>query len=546
MANSLTASKIYLCEGVPFNDSYNDVIDFLSKTAQINYFLAYSPENLRFNNVSYQRVNKSISSPRASMTCRINGYCEQFNLVNYLLFQNAPTYSETTPASGGKWYFAFVKSVNYINPYCTEFVYELDYYQSYMWQFSIGTSFVEREHVSTDVVYSNILQEPVTISEYSENANTYNGTAQKYINVISSETNKGESVKANDDGGIFTGLLVKQFTSASNASTYIESFTHPDAIVAILMTYSLLKTTYPIGGDPFNAPTIAVTPTSINSNGVNYTPKNKKLYNSQFRYFKFTVKSNNSVEFKPEKMLTSRDARFMVSGYYYGNVYPGTAYVFDYEGVEQNFNYCICDEDNIMCGWASDSFKQWLSQNSNKLNTSLLYSCLSIASGVNNSISAFGKNGVSSKVGSVISGIQSTRGVADLISEVADKENLTDKFKGAINSTDANFALTKPSWRMYEMVADLESLKRADTFMTNYGYTTNKIKSPNNRSRTKMNYLKIVDPLIIGKIPVDAFNTLYNMFSKGVKIWHAPIVNIGDDISVNDTTGIEGWVTSNA
>ena len=245
-------------------------------------------------------------------------------------------------------------------------------------------------------------------------------------------------------------------------------------------------------------------------------------------------------------MLTSRDSRFMVSGYYYGNVYPGTAYVFDYEGVEQNFNYCICDEDNIMCGWASDSFKQWLSQNSNKLNTSLLYSCLSIASGVNNSISTFGKNGGSSKVGAVISGIQSTRGVADLISEVADKENLTDKFKGAINSTDANFALTKPSWRMYEMVADLESLKRADAFMTNYGYTTNKIKSPNNRSRTKMNYLKIVDPLIIGKIPVDAFNTLYNMFSKGVKIWHSPIVNIGDDISVNDTTGVEGWVTSNA
>lgn len=100
MANSLTASAIVLCEGVPFDNSYTDTIDFSSKTEQLNYFGNFSKDGLRFANVSYQHVNYQSSTTRPAMTCRIDKYRGELENVNYLMFQNSAVYSETTSQVG--------------------------------------------------------------------------------------------------------------------------------------------------------------------------------------------------------------------------------------------------------------------------------------------------------------------------------------------------------------------------------------------------------------------------------------------------------------
>lgn len=89
MANSLTASAIVLCEGVPFDNSYTDTIDFSSKTEQLNYFGNFSKDGLRFANVSYQHVNYQSSTTRPAMTCRIDKYRGELENVNYLMFKIA-------------------------------------------------------------------------------------------------------------------------------------------------------------------------------------------------------------------------------------------------------------------------------------------------------------------------------------------------------------------------------------------------------------------------------------------------------------------------
>ena len=141
-------SNIVLLKGIRLDNSYDHTIYFANKQAQYNYF--YSKKKVEFTQNYYQRVE------RGYFKADINA--EQLYDVSYMMFRNT--------AFGDRWFYAFVTSAEYVNNRVTRIGFELDVMQTWMFDYTLLESWVEREHIVHDVVGANIVNEGIPVNDY--------------------------------------------------------------------------------------------------------------------------------------------------------------------------------------------------------------------------------------------------------------------------------------------------------------------------------------------------------------------------------------------
>jgi hypothetical protein len=61
-----------------------------------------------------------------------------------------------------------------------------------------------------------------------------------------------------------------------------------------------------------------------------------------------------------------------------------------------------------------------------------------------------------------------------------------------------------------------------DSYFDMYGYKVARMKDVNIKTRTNWNYIKCVQPNILGNIPQEDMNEIKSMFTAGVTFWHNP------------------------
>lgn len=126
--NYTPQTEVHLLSNVPFNFSYNNVMDFDTLEEQTTYFLNKSV--MVFEDLTHQRVNNN------SINLEV-AYEDLYN-VNYMMFQN-----EKIP---GKWFYAFITNYDFVSPNVTRITYQIDVYQTWLFAMSWQTTYVEREH----------------------------------------------------------------------------------------------------------------------------------------------------------------------------------------------------------------------------------------------------------------------------------------------------------------------------------------------------------------------------------------------------------------
>lgn len=126
--NYTPQTEVHLLSNVPFNYSYNNVLDFDSLSEQTTYFLNKS--KLTFEDLTYQRVNNN--------TINLEVAYEDLYDINYMMFQN-----EKIP---GKWFYAFITKYDFVSPKVTRITYQIDVYQTWLFDMTWQTTYVEREH----------------------------------------------------------------------------------------------------------------------------------------------------------------------------------------------------------------------------------------------------------------------------------------------------------------------------------------------------------------------------------------------------------------
>ena len=124
---------IKLISKYPYDNSYDIIKTFETKSQQENYFDNFNYESVHEHN--YVRVNHN--------TLRVPFSYENLtnNSINYLIFKNS-----------GKTYYAFIVDKVWISEEVTEIIFEIDVIQTFMFNIKTKSSFIERMNCSIDEI----------------------------------------------------------------------------------------------------------------------------------------------------------------------------------------------------------------------------------------------------------------------------------------------------------------------------------------------------------------------------------------------------------
>lgn len=559
---------VKLLRNVPLDSTYTDTRWFTSAGAQQAFFNGKVKKT--YTGLTYQRVNNSVAQPRGPLTCRVPDIADNLYDCNYMMFQNS--------FYGSKWFYAFIKQVNYINPNNTEIVYEIDYLQTFMMDIQIKPSYVVREHASSveDKPFANLTPEPISVTNWIDDL----GGSSRYRWDLSLTGDVGDKIivavipndiissiivgfKSAMFSGIFSGAKYKVFSSASEVDSFINLLSGvnaADSIVSVFMS--------PGSPAESDSPTYVDINTGIdttnevftNAKGKNYKIKNKKLLNGQFTRIMGMSDTGEQQIYYPENL-------------YGGNVFKGRVAIIygpefemffrpDYIVSSNNLasvNFGLGFIQNLQCTWNGNGVLGKTIRDCvigasmlavGGVGVGLAGSAVASAGGAaaavkgtsaivgaGNAMAAQG--GMIGAAGRAIAGaVQSPVGQAALMSyNIADSVPQVKRFVNMLagnersqrytsGSSTATFAMGMHGFVFRRQCPDLDTLEKIDTFFDMFGYAVNKVKIPNLKTRQCWNYVQLDTPCIVGSVPVQGMNRIKQAFSDGIRLWH--VDEVGD------------------
>lgn len=515
-------TNVRLLQNCPIESSYNHTLWFDSLNSQTTYFIGLTKYNL--SDYSYQR--------HTDASIKVGIRAENLYNCNYLMFQNE--------SFGSKWFYAFIRDVEYISNDVSLVTYELDYIQSYLFDFSMGQCFVDREHSVTDALGDNILPEPVELGEY-----VFNNYQQldENINDIAIVIGYSDIDSSDADGNlydnVYSGVKYRAFNNSdvdsinSFLSKYVDS---PDSIVimycAPVAAVVPLGVSIPSGGTDVpsrsegNSTSLQVSSVAVGSDSLNgYIPKNNKLYTYPYNMLHVDNASGASLSLRYE-FFTDRSA-----GIFFDltpNVSPPVKLVLklrNYKGGDPVQNENISLDNYPQCSWNMDAYKVWLAQNmvpyQIKAGATIGNILTNFASSIGSGAASGGGLGAAS--GALSGAMSAVNTGIGLVSQfMGDKYTASiaaDMCKGNTNSGNNNIANGCQNFYYGRMSITADYARMIDDFFSMFGYATKRIKVPNRSSRPQWNYVKTGGCIINGSIPADAERMICAIHDRGITYW---------------------------
>lgn len=549
MADYIPATIVRVLKNVPLDSTYTDTIYFESIGAQSSYFIGKT--KYAYTDNTYQRVNSSVAPPRGPLSLRVPEIADNLYDCNYVMFQNSNY--------GNKWFYGFIRQVNYVNPNNTEIIYELDHYQTWCFDINVMPSLIEREHPENDDLYSNLVPEPFNeMDMYSQNAidiNLSEGTNTYYICIGVNADPDGNLVSGDMYEGVYTGVKLYSFTSASEANSFIQSYADTAKLEAIV---TIFMSPYDITGVPGKQTTVD-RPTTING----YTPKNNKLFTYPFCKLQLSNRQGSTIDFYYEYFSQFNDTNvsplsIIFESFGYGGLRP-KAYCLplNYNGANAVGTMRVYDKslstgDFPRCAWTGNAFANYLSGEalaetyritSNGINSSII-DVLSIGANIGVGAAAGGGSvstdaaaaGAGSGISSILGNFKSALNSAtNLQTEMMLRSKCPGITKGIATSSNLIYSTQRTGFTIKQYAISPKMAKIVDDYFDMYGYACGELKTPNFTSRESWNYVKTNNVIITGSVPVQSMDAIKSMFNSGIRFWHGDFV--GDYTRSNNIRG---------
>lgn len=491
-------TKLLICHNVPLDASYTDTLTFSSNTAQYNYFAGKA--KYTYNNLGPIRMENAIRVPRNA---------DDLYDCNYIAFQNANF--------GTKWFYAFIKSIEYVNTNMSLVRFELDVMQTWVFDYTIHPCYVEREHVNDDTIGANIVEENIgtgpMVFENRQQAGI-SSPSNAIIVVCAAINGDGEHLKGGMYGNIYNGcsFLVWSATAegAGLVSTFLQEVTEAGRADSIVSVFMASDEFFDMSGDTVPTKNWNIIPNLTTIDG--YTPKNNKLFTYPYHYLFCTNCQGNSAEYRIELFDTTSLCGFRLIGETSCNptvtIVPLNYKYTPESGATENFNEKMTLEGFPQCAWTIDSFKAWLAQNAGNTAISVLGSAMAFA----------GMGGLHPlSIGAAALNAAST------LNQLAVQSCRGDQSYGAQGS-GGMYAFYNLDFFMFEACVTSDYAKMIDDYFSMYGYAVNEVKIPNITGRSSWNYVKTSEAKITGSIPFGDIEIIKNNFDKGITFWHGDYV----------------------
>ncbi len=290
-----------------------------------------------------------------------------------------------------------------------------------------------------------------------------------------------------------------------------------------------------------------------------YTPKNNKLLTAEFNYVTVVNNEGGAIELDYEYFKDVAAPKVKMYGQSAGGKPSVRLLPLNYKGQEENTLFCLDITDFPVASFQYSTFaNDW---NANRASNTIDYQDFSyknynpidalikatkdVSTGktpttgyVSGDILRGGLATIPNMVGAVGSGITRNginpvnilNSLNPVNTDIAREQKLAQVTDHArIPNSVSGTATPNMSWSMgvqkyqYEqMQITVEAAKRIDDYFSAVGYKINQVKVPDISSRPHWNYVKCVDPVILGNLPMEAKQAIYQQFSSGVRIWHNP------------------------
>lgn len=483
-------TTIRLLKNCPLDTTYEHTIYFASESAQISYFQGLTKYTL--TNQTYQRVQRG--------KMRVAYKAEDLYDCNYLMFQNS--------SFGSKWFYAFIKSVEYVNNVTSEIEFEIDVMQTWFFDYDLEMCFVEREHSATDNIGENLVPENLETGEYvSDDFDGSGALGGKSIVVAATFDEEYKNVSGAYYCGLFSGLYYNVFPNTTDGAIACAEFisgagSKTDGIVSVF-----LMPTSMVGNILDGAKTYDVVKTkNLNAIG-NYTNiKNKKLFTYPYNFLYVTNLQGNHAVY-PYEYFSGNECTFVITGDMSCNPQVILAPQ-NYKGVATNY-----DEKMVLSGFPqlsfnTDSFKAWLAQNGASL-------------GVNAFSTAIQTAGIATTVGASVAAatpIGAGIAIAGVVAPVIQHSFMPRQAHGGAGSqTLAAIGLLDFAF-MHKHITP-EFARIIDDYFTKHGYATHRVKVPNRNVRPYWTYTKTIGCEITGSIPCDDARKICEIYDRGITFW---------------------------
>ena len=488
---------------VPLENDYKNTLYFDNVSDQQAYFLgkALYVELA----CSYVRKDRFIEFPKNVES--LLGH------VNYIAYQNPR-------ASSSKWYYAFITKMEYSNENMTKIYFEIDAMQTWMFDYTIKPSFVEREHTDNDEIGRHTIEEGLEKGEYICCDYAKIGSLEANRIVMASTVNmEHEKDVGATYGGVYSGVKYYSFSTEAEVTNALQDLAddYEGAVSSLFLAPAWLCKS--AGG----IVTESQSPEYINYNLAKtdktfkgqYTPKNNKLLCFPYRYIVASNGAGSSAIYRYEE-FDSSSMIFKVIG----TICPGMSvrlHPLNYKGVAENIEEGLTLGKYPQCNWATDSFTNWMTQNAVNVNTSYFQAGAGIVTGaVNGALVGGLPGGIAGAIsGGIAGGVQ----IAQTMQAVKNADMVPPQAQGNINSGDVIASSGNNTFHFYQMSIKPEYAKMIDEYFHMFGYKTHRVKVPNKNHRTTFWYTKTIDINIDGAVPNEDMAKIKQAYNNGITFW---------------------------
>lgn len=517
-------TNVRILKNCPLDTTYTHTIYFASASAQQAYFLGLTKHAL--SSFTYQRTTPT--------KLRVGVAAEALYDCNYLMWQNT--------SFGTKWFYAFIVSVEYINNQCSEITFEIDVIQTWLFDYHVQQTYVDRCHTGSDLIGENIQPESIEVGEYI--LNSYDDVEQlKQLTTVVAiagdpTSDDGGGGTGDDDqdpdhgpgveGGVtratatavhgslydnvYGGCTLYNYDLAVDVNSLLSEYVaSPDAIVDIYTAprFCAHNNEGPLDG---NTPAmLAVHPGGVTTTQSldGYIPHNCKLYTYPYNFLHVDNASGSSLALRYEFFGNSSDPVLFITGKVTQPIIV-TLRPSNYKGSgsEHNMNEVLELKNYPQCSWSMDAYKVWVAQNK-----------FEIASTVFNTLSSVG--------GAVVGGPAAMAGAAgrqlgevqSLIGQAYKASIAADITRGTANGGNANCPSLKHTFYYGRASVSKNYAKMIDSYFDMFGYHVGDIRPYFPNARPHWTYIRTVGVNPTGSVPADDMKKICQIYDSGITWW---------------------------
>lgn len=501
---------IKILHNVPLDNTYEHTIYFEDEALRQVYFNTKVKYTL--NKQSYQRLQRGFM--------RVDIQAENLYDCNYLMYQNT--------AFGSKWFYAFIKGVEYINNAVSQIEFEIDVMQTWHEDYTLDGCFVEREHSASDGLYENIIEEDINIGdEYvqinSNDKQTFNMNVMNVCALVNRNVaGQSQSPAGVTINNIYTPMRIINGNAVQTPAfvdTALDAYQEGD-IIGVYQYPAVFEDNANTGRITYYDKTITA-PTTTLAGG--YTPHNKKLFS--YPYCKLLVSNNAGTvaEYRWEDWDSDNRGKFKIGGVAV-SIPEAICYPFHYRNIDYNYDEGVIMTNFPQCAWSGDMFKAWWAQHQWSYSVSAMESARAAGNSVvNPTIQSMqagtpaslvgGLMGVGMGIGNVVGSVLST------IGGMKDIKNTPSQTYGHTQTQTLNTGAGRIQYDFYKVCIKPQYLEIIDSFFDRFGYATKKTKIPNRNVRPHWTYTKTIACTISGSVPADDMAKICSIYDNGITFW---------------------------